>query len=629
MSDTGKKPRRRKIRYFSKPHPPSKMSMASFACLAIHCAALYYLARLIGTKIWFLEYESYSFVVSHIYGLVQFLYRASLVWLAASGVRGILDALRRKSASAGRRAAMNEAPGDAAEPPQILFRDRLLSFSLWLLDAAYAAAMLFFIGRYAWLCCTEYSPVSFYQSSSTVTVYGNNFYPPSTLVIMGAVGVFATIAPPLFRRLTRKMPIRLSCVPILENLYQAVGLACLIGAVHVIGSVFYVNYVFQCKVGLLLAALYFSISVLRGMILDGIHGDLTGSFSHRPALSLLERFRLFDASLTFSERTGLSLKSLWSIRYALSLVPSMALFGAVLLLGMTCLYTIDPGQEALLYRFGVLRSDSVKTPGLHFRLPWPIDRIALYNVDGIKTLLVGYTPSESRDYLWTSEHGGEENTLLLGGGNELIAVNLRVAYTISDVKAYATTNADPRSVMTSNIYDILMQKTMSSDLDTVLNIDRRELSDDLRDQMNAFIKANNIGVSVEQIIVESIHPPIQLADVYQGVVSASIQKETIITNAQADSEKKVIDSAWQKESSILKASKSQIEKLSQIRRDMAVYNNAYLAHEISPDCYELLKVLNAYQTAISNQRVYALSPGAMAHLDRYTFTNGLPVIWAE
>ena len=355
-----------------------------------------------------------------------------------------------------------------------------------------------------------------------------------------------------------------------------------------------------------------------------LRGDMTAAFSYEPLFSLPGHMKFFDRSVSWEERTGLSFKSLWCVNYTLRLIPWMILTGCGITLIFTSLYVIEPHQEALLYRLGVLGADAVKRPGLHFKLPWPIDRADIYDVFRVRNMQVGYIPSASRDYLWNSEHGGEEYALLLGNGSEMIAVNMRVSYRILDLRDYATRYADPEGLLSSKVYEMKMQKTLSSDLNTMLSVDRKGLSEELTKELSEY--ASKLGLYVNEVIIESIHPPIALADVYHGVVGASIQKETLAARAEADAAKTHNGALQGKEQTILSALAQQTEKVSLAERDMAVYENAFLACAVSPECYKLRKTTDIYQKVIQEGNLYVFTPGTAKNAHRYLIMNGLSPI---
>ena len=78
----------------------------------------------------------------------------------------------------------------------------------------------------------------------------------------------------------------------------------------------------------------------------------------------------------------------------------------------------------------------VLEPGLHFTLPYPLDKTEICNTKTIHKITIGYKSVENVDNVWTKDHGDSEYKLLLGSGNELVSLNLRIEYRISDLKKY-------------------------------------------------------------------------------------------------------------------------------------------------------------------------------------------------
>jgi regulator of protease activity HflC (stomatin/prohibitin superfamily) len=593
--------------------PPAscRHDAGAFCCLAAAYASFLALARLLYALAWTNNYESYSFLLDHLSVISRFLSEIVLTLAVFAALRLALDfACRRFSA--------NEAKGETEEEGVRRRRATLAgicALAIRALNLAYVAALLLRLFLFARLSRAHYSPFLFYRH------YRNEVFQYSrlTLVIVSGVAVGALVLAGLFKKRLKSV----SCAPALHNMFQTLWGASLCAALAIAiksrgGAM---TLIAECL--LTAGCVYFAAGLLRGVGRDMLRGDVTSGFSYEPLCRLPDRMKFFDGSVSWEERTGLSFKSLWCVSYAMRLIPGMVHAGAGLLLIFSSMYTIEPHQEALLYRLGTLQADSVRSPGLHFKLPWPVDRIHIYDVARVRNMEIGYIPSTSRDYLWNSEHGGTEHTLLLGNGNEMIAVNMRVSWRISDLYDYVTRYADPEGLLSSGVYTMLTQKTVSSDLNTMLTVDRRGLSEELAAKLSGYAETLGLGIHVNEVIVESIHPPIDLADVYHGVVGASIQKETLITQAEADAEKTLNGALQRKESAVLAATVRQTERTTQAYRDMAVYENAFLAWESSPECYRLRRATDTYRRVIQGGRLYVFSPGATKDMRRYLITNGL------
>ena len=378
-----------------------------------------------------------------------------------------------------------------------------------------------------------------------------------------------------------------------------------------------------------LSALFFTLDYMLNInclpvlvwIIRGVTLAIIALFAAGLAVGLIKKnlltefdylfvFRIFRSGEKTSfadfleEHTGLSVKSLWSIRYALGLLPTAVLALGLVILLATCFYKVDPQQQAVVYRFGQITENSPVDSGLHVKLPWPVDKAVIYDTRRVKELLVGYEKQQSVDNLWTQAHGGEEYKLLLGNGNELVSVNIKIACVIDDLRSYVTAFSSPEDILTAKAYEIVLNKTVSTDLDTFLSVDRSGLSEEITNDLNEFCEASGIGLHVNGVTLESIHPPIDIADVYQGVVSAGVQKTTLITNAQAGEAEKIATAEQQANTLILAAKQDQTKRVSDVQYEIDGFLAAAEAYRQHPGAVTLAKYLDTFETVVSGNKVY-------------------------
>ena len=393
--------------------------------------------------------------------------------------------------------------------------------------------------------------------------------------------------------------------------FTARGMILCSGAVYAVSALFFaLNGVLNISClpvlawvirGFMLAAL---LMILVGAAKGLIKKDLLQTFDY---LFLL-RFTKGEEKKSFSdfleENTGLSVKSLWSIRYAVGLLPGAVLALCAVLLVASCFYKVDPQQQAIVYRFGRIQAESPVGSGLHAKLPWPIDKAEIYDTARVKEVLVGYEKQQSADNLWTQAHGGEEYQLLLGNGNELVSVNIKIAYVIDDLRQYVTTYASPEDILTAKAYEIILSRTVSTDLDTFLSEYRSGLSEAMAQELNEFCQSSRIGLHIETVTLESIHPPIGIADVYQGVVSAGVQKNTLVINAKATEAEKLAAAEQEASELILAAKRDQTNRLSDAQYEIGGFLEAAKAYRKHPDAVTLTKYLDTFETVVSGNKVY-------------------------
>ncbi len=307
------------------------------------------------------------------------------------------------------------------------------------------------------------------------------------------------------------------------------------------------------------------------------------------------------------KNTGISMRSLWSLRFLRTTFPTCAL-GVVLVLWLsTCVVQVEAYQQGALYRFGRLSQEDILGPGLHWKLPIPFEVAKLYDVGHARSMVVGYEhDTESKNNLWTVGHQGEEYALLLGAGRDLVAINLKVMYRISDLHAYLTNYASPESALNAKGYEIVMHKTVSTDVDTILSVDRSALAHQIEDQLKEYALWADLGIEVMGVSLASIHPPIDIADIYQSVVSAGNQKRAAILTAEGGAMAAREQAQADKQVSINQAGITRDERVSAASAEIIEYNAEIEAYELDREVYRLDRYLDTVERALAGRKKYLI-----------------------
>ncbi len=318
--------------------------------------------------------------------------------------------------------------------------------------------------------------------------------------------------------------------------------------------------------------------------------------------------------------TGMTLRSLWSIKYIKSLVPITALAFCLVLWGSTCFVKIDTFQEGMLYRFGKASPQSVLKPGLHLKMPWPIDRVQAYEVSRVQKFKVGYEDDKDGNYYWTVSHGsGEEYKMLLGGGKELVSVNMQVTYKIDDLYKYVVNYDNPVEQLQAMAYELVLMETVTRDLDTLLSLDRDAFSARVLTALKDYSEEAGLGLEVVEVTLENLHPPIEVADVYQEVVSAGHQKQALINLAQAEANKKIPDAETQQTSIVGASRVNEAEKVSTARSETVTYNAQMEVYTTNKDFYKWRKYLEAYENGLKGKKLYVLEESSKINEENLFF----------
>jgi regulator of protease activity HflC (stomatin/prohibitin superfamily) len=115
-----------------------------------------------------------------------------------------------------------------------------------------------------------------------------------------------------------------------------------------------------------------------------------------------------------------------------------------------------------------------------------------------------------------------------------VSVDAEVAYRIRDVIDYALVNEKPRETLDAIAYRLLMQKTVVTDLDTLLLVDRDRFSTAFTRDLQLAADAKRLGLEILHTTFVSLHPPVRIAPDYQAVVGAEIERETLVIRAEVE-----------------------------------------------------------------------------------------------
>ena len=313
--------------------------------------------------------------------------------------------------------------------------------------------------------------------------------------------------------------------------------------------------------------------------------------------------------LTYLEQnTGITMRSLWSLQLMKKLLPP-ALLSLVLVLWLsTGIVQVESYQQGALFRLGKLRTEALE-PGFHVTLPWPFDRVDVYDTQSVKKMAIGYVPEGAQDNIWTESHGGEEYRLLLGGGAEIVSINLVVEYKIDNLMRYIKSSASPESLLQARAYEIITARTISTDLDTLLAADREVFAETFRQELTRQLEVYDIGLSVVNVVLESVHPPVEIAYIYQDMISAGIDAEYLRIYAQSTAQQYVSSAKEQAAKAVAEAEANQYRAVGEAQAAVMEFMAAVEADNAYRQQYRFQKYLDAVTAAYGDAKLIIAGEG--------------------
>lgn len=199
---------------------------------------------------------------------------------------------------------------------------------------------------------------------------------------------------------------------------------------------------------------------------------------------------------------------------------------ALILHGASGLYVVEPEQRGVVVRFGKVVDDSV-APGIHYHLPWPVERILRPRTTEVRSLEIPFSQSEK-----SGVAAGE----LLSGDENLVQAVFLIQYTISHPKDYLTSTAEPDKVLERLARWSGIDYFAAIPVDTALTTGRDSIQRYLKQSIQEMADVHRLGVRLTAVQLRSIEPPgsAGVADAFKAVSSAREEKQKLMEQAEGE-----------------------------------------------------------------------------------------------
>lgn len=203
----------------------------------------------------------------------------------------------------------------------------------------------------------------------------------------------------------------------------------------------------------------------------------------------------------------------------------------VIILGIylaTGVYTVGPSEVGLVKRFG--RHVATAGPGLHYRLPSPIESVVIVNILEIRTAEIGFrTVSPPPNPRYTTV---ESEALMLTGDGNITHVEIVVQYRVKEPELYAFNVIDPTSIVRQSAEAVLREQVATRTLDETLTEQRDLIGADTLTSLQTLLDAYGAGISISNVQLQDVKPPADVVSAFDDVNSARQDKEKLTNQAE-------------------------------------------------------------------------------------------------
>ena len=215
------------------------------------------------------------------------------------------------------------------------------------------------------------------------------------------------------------------------------------------------------------------------------------------------------------------------IRNVISIIVVLAV--VFLIFAFKPWFIVDADEMGVVLRLG--KFNRVVKPGLHWRLPRPIEIVYTPAVQEVKRIEIGFktvNPGPPARYL----HLPEESEMLTGDEN-IVVSEMIVQYRITDPVKYLFNVYDSHSTLKDIAEASERQVIGDYAIDAAWTWGREEIEDAILQSIQTIADQYEIGVKILKVQLQDVHPPKPVESAFLAVQNAREEQSQIINEADA------------------------------------------------------------------------------------------------
>ena len=282
-------------------------------------------------------------------------------------------------------------------------------------------------------------------------------------------------------------------------------------------------------------------------------------------------------------------------------IAKRVLIGAVAVLvavmAMTCFYTVDDKEQAVVTTFG--KVTDVTDAGVHFMLPFGIQQAEKVEVNVYQKIELGY---QTNGDSYTVKTG--ESTMITGDYN-IVNVDFFVEYKVSDPVKYLYASNDAELILRNLIQSQVRNVVGSSTVDSVLTDGKENIQMQVKELVTEILTEYDIGLTLIDVRIQDAEPPTQeVNEAFKAVETAKQQAEAVINDAKAYENAQIPKAEAQADQLIQNAEYLKVNRINEAKEAVALFNAMYEQYKLNPEITRSRMYYEAISAVLPGVKLY-------------------------
>lgn len=300
-------------------------------------------------------------------------------------------------------------------------------------------------------------------------------------------------------------------------------------------------------------------------------------------------------------------------------ILGVVLLALVVLYLASGVYVVQANEEGLLRRFGVLQKDTLK-PGIHYRIPWPVDRVDTVKIKEVKRIEVGFAPG-----------GGSARSIILPycitSDRNIIHNRFVIQYRISDPAKYVFNCVDPEQLLRGFAGATIIKVVAARTVDALLTTGKREVELEILAELQTLLDRQDTGIAISSVETKLVQPPRTVSEAFRDVINAREERSTMIHEAN-NYRNKVIPEAKAKVTRIIEqAEATRFHRVSAAKGEASRFLGIHEKQVRAPKVIKQHMFLGMVERVLPRAKVLVLATDAQGNPIKIQLVRGaLPTV---
>ncbi len=254
----------------------------------------------------------------------------------------------------------------------------------------------------------------------------------------------------------------------------------------------------------------------------------------------------------------------------------------LVILAYTSCYTVQAESQGVVLRFGKF----VKTvdPGLRFKFPFGIDQVSIVPVKRQLKQEFGFaTQGATNPTQSSSVKEQEQERSMVTGDLNAATVEWIIQYRILEPELFLFKVRDPGNTLRDISESVMRTVVGDRTVDEVITVGRQEIESDALLQLQGLVNKYELGLSIDQVQLKNINPPLPVQPSFNEVNQAQQEREKLINEANGEYNKVIPRASGEAEQKIQAAEGYALKRINEAEGDVSRFNAVFSEYLKAPE----------------------------------------------